>query len=385
MVRPGVCVTLLGSFGLAMAANRCTLWAELKAKRDGLTGAHQEFEVTRNFKGRYGTRSSKREAIIDLSQGRWRERSVAGSGNQILIFDGKDRFWMEEGGDEYVRMKRPSKDDDPEPSPYAARGPDTSRARELERRACGTSSNDQVCVVLEMPLRKWTRPASRRLVTLVEGTERIVLDAETGLALGSRTVEVIDDHRGGYQSETTYVLKQLSQGGTADARLFQLPSNDLREVKELSKWNAVRIRNELAGKAAPDLAVTDLQGKPVTLSALKGRTVLLDFWTTWCPPCRADAPALHNLYRKYGDEDLTVVSFSVDEDRKIVEHFLKEHPVDYSVVLTTENELPRPYQVGVLPTYMIIDRDGTLTAAVEGDKGFGALKKLLRKAGLETE
>jgi hypothetical protein len=68
-----------------------------------------------------------------------------------------------------------------------------------------------------------------------------------------------------------------------------------------------------------------------------------------------------------------------------VEKFLNGHPLEYPLVLTTENEMPRPYQIAVFPTYIVIDRDGTLAAAVEGDKGFAELRKLLKKAGLETE
>ncbi len=75
----------------------------------------------------------------------------------------------------------------------------------------------------------------------------------------------------------------------------------------------------------------------------------------------------------------------MNEDRPIVEKFLQEHPHRFPVVLTTENEMPRPYQIGVFPTYMIIEKDGTLSAAVEGDQGFGELRKLRKKAGLELE
>jgi hypothetical protein len=89
------------------------------------------------------------------------------------------------------------------------------------------------------------------------------------------------------------------------------------------------------------------------------------------------------LHRKYGGKELTIVGISVSEDREIVEKFLKEHPQGFQVVLTTENEMPRPYEVGVFPTYIVIDRDGTVSGAVEGDKGFADLLKLLKKAGME--
>jgi thiol-disulfide isomerase/thioredoxin len=159
----------------------------------------------------------------------------------------------------------------------------------------------------------------------------------------------------------------------------------MREVKELSRWNAAKIKKQLAGKPAPELAVTDIERKSVALSAFKGKTVLLDFWTTWCPPCRADAPALDKLYRKYREQDLMIVGISVSEERAIVEKFLKEHPHSFPVALTSENEMPRAYQIGVFPTYIVINRDGTVASAVEGDQGFGELRKLLKKAGLEID
>jgi thiol-disulfide isomerase/thioredoxin len=158
----------------------------------------------------------------------------------------------------------------------------------------------------------------------------------------------------------------------------------MKEVKELSHCNAAAIKKQLAGKTAPDLVLKDLHGQSITLSALKGKTVLLDFWATWCGPCRADGPALEKLYRKYSDRDLVIIGISVDEDRPAVEKFLAEHPHTYPIVLTSENDMPKPYQVGLFPTYIIIDKDGALATATEGEQGFGDLRSLLHKAGLDS-
>src|SRR5262249_47521737 len=156
---------------------------------------------------------------------------------------------------------------------------------------------------------------------VLSGNARNMFDIETGLLIASRTVEAIDNGKIQYQLDVTRILKRISYGAPADVGLFKPPSDDFHEVKELSPWNAAKMKKELAGKAAPDLTVTDLKSEPVTLSALKGKTVLLDFWTTWCPPCRADATALDRLYKKYGGKDLAIVGISVSEEREIVEKF----------------------------------------------------------------
>ena len=201
----------------------------------------------------------------------------------------------------------------------------------------------------------------------------------------SQVLEAIDDGRGGYTSDTRLALKRFSHGAPKDPGLFTPPLTGMREVKRLSPWDAARIEKRLAGRPAPDMTVVDLRGQPLTLSAFKGKHVLLDFWTTWCPPCRADGPALEKLYRRYGDTELMIIAVSVDEERDVVESFLKQHPHSYPVVLSSENALPRAYNVGALPTYVVIDKEGSITAAVQGDKGFGGLRRLLKKAGLETD
>jgi thiol-disulfide isomerase/thioredoxin len=362
-----------------------SLWTELKMKRERLPSFHQEFEITQTSKTATNSQSSKRQIILDMSQGQWREKSSSGSGDYVRTFNGKDLLLMEEGGDEYVRPKRRSKDDDLAPPSYTV-DLDFSKLVEVERRPCGFTTHDHVCVVLQGPLKKSVRSvAPNRLVRVVEGTARFTFDTETGLLITSQTAEAIDNGRTTYQSNVIRVLKRVAYGAPPDMGLFGLPSADIREVKELSRWNAAKIKKELTGKPAPELAVMDIRGEPVSLSALKGRTVLLDFWTTWCPPCRADAPALEKLNQKYGGKELTIVSISVSEDRELVEKFLKEHPHSYPVVLTTENEMPRPYEIGVFPTYIVIDKDGTVASAVEGDKVFGDLRRLLKKAGLETD
>jgi thiol-disulfide isomerase/thioredoxin len=207
---------------------------------------------------------------------------------------------------------------------------------------------------------------------------------DTGLVVFATSFRSVQRERSPYTSQTTYTLKASRYGGQPDGSLFKL-AEGMHEVKELSKWNAAKIRKQLAGKPAPELAARDIQGKQVTLTSLKGKTVLLDFWATWCEACRADGPALDKLYAKYGDQNLEIIAISVSEDRAIVEKFLKEHRHAYPIVLTSENEMPLPFQIDVLPMYIVIEKDGNVAGAVEGDQGFSELRKTLKKAGMEVD
>ena len=292
---------------------------------------------------------------------------------------------FETGGTEYTRTKKKGDKDESLPEPYETKL-DWAKAKELQRLPCGFSGKDHVCVILDVPAKPWVRPSRQpgHVTIMKDGTSRIMIDTETGVWLSCHAVTLVEDSRRSYQLDVTYTIKQMSYGAAPDATPFKLPDT-LKEVKELTPWNEVRIRKQLVGKPAPDLQVTDIHGSRISLADLKGKTILLDFWTTWCPPCEADAPSIEKLNQKYGSKSLGIIGISVDEGRETVEKYLKKHPHNFPVVLSSENQLPRPYEIGVFPTYLIIGPDGTLMTAEEGNKGFGKLRKDLEKAGMEAE
>ena len=368
----------------AGSASASELWADLSAKREKLPGLHQEFDVTQTFKTARATQSSREKIVLDMSQTKWREQSISGSGAVIRIFGGADLFLMETDGDEFVRVKPKSQDHDLLPAPYDL-ALDWAKASDQGRHPCGFSSNDHVCVTIKGPIKSWVRNVELRLQRMTNGIAQLDIDSETGQIVHCQTQEAIDDGRTGYVRIRTYSLTRMNYGVAPDAALFKLPENGLHEVKRLTPWSLARVKKELIGKPAPAMDVRDIQGNPVSLADLKGKTVLLDFWTTWCPPCLADAPALDKLYLKYRGNNLVIIGISVSEERETVQNFLRNHPHSFPIVLTTENELPRPYQVGAFPTYMVVASDGTLTIVADGDQGLGQLRKFLRKAGMDTE
>lgn len=367
------------------AASAADLWRELEDKRRLLTGFHQEYEVTRTYKLASHSQTGKETIILDSARGRWRSRVASGVGDRATLFDGRDEFEFEEGGSEFVRIKTAVKDGPPLPPPYESVHLDLLHAVEQGRKSCELSIGNHECVIIDAKIKPWLRQHEGKSVKMLDGTARFVFDTTDGLILSSRTMQTVDNGQGGYVADVVYALKRMSYNGTIDEAIFRLPQEAGHEVHELSRWNADKIRKQLAGKPTPPFVLTDLQGRALKASDLQGKTVLLDFFTTWCGPCQMDAPSLDALHRKYGGKNLVVIGVSVNEDRDTVKDYLRHHPHEYPIVLTGENEMPRPYQIGTFPTYVVIDANGTVAAASEGDRGFSDLKKMLKKAGLETD
>ncbi len=359
-------------------------WLDLKAKRDMLVSLHQEFSVAHNFTLAHSYQGSIRNVGMDLSQGKWREHIVDGSEDTIRVFDGDNILVVDTGGDEFTRTN-PKTNTPPEPGPYSTEYWNFDKAKESERRPCGFTTNDHTCVVINVPMKdRLELGMATQMTRATDGAARVVVDTETGAIVAAHFRSTIDDGRQTYFSDTDYRLKQMAYGADPQADLFKL-SADLREVKELTPWSVSRIKKELIGKPAPELTVKDMQGNQVSLASLKGKTVLLDFWATCCGPCLADAPSIDKLYTKYGGKNLAIIGISESEERGTVETFLKKHPHEYAIALTSDNEMPRQYQVGAFPTYIVIAPDGTVATAVDGDQGFGELRKFLQKAGLSTD
>ena len=111
------------------------------------------------------------------------------------------------------------------------------------------------------------------------------------------------------------------------------------------------------GNAAPDFTVQDSENK-VTLSELRGKIVVLNFWASYCPPCVEETPSLVSLQRRLKDKGVTVVGISWDEDSEAYHHFLKDHNIDFLTVRDAEQKSSRLYGTLKIPETYIIDRKG---------------------------
>jgi peroxiredoxin len=117
---------------------------------------------------------------------------------------------------------------------------------------------------------------------------------------------------------------------------------------------------------APDFSLKTLEGQEITLASLKGKVVLIDFWATWCGPCRESIPHLVDLYKNYRAMGFEVIGVSVDKgEAEMVRRFSKSMDIPYPILIASE-EVTRSYAVTALPTTFLIDREGTIQERVIG-------------------
>ncbi len=115
-------------------------------------------------------------------------------------------------------------------------------------------------------------------------------------------------------------------------------------------------------KAAPDFAIKDQQ----RLSDLKGKVVYIDFWASWCGPCRKSFPWLNQINAKYSSDDFVVLSINTDAQRKLADKFLAKFPADFSVTYDPMGDLARIYQVKGMPSSYLIDHNGNIATSHVG-------------------
>ena len=117
---------------------------------------------------------------------------------------------------------------------------------------------------------------------------------------------------------------------------------------------------------APDFTLAALDGTPVSLNDLRGQVVLINFWATWCPPCRAEMPALETVYQEHRAHKFTVIAINVAEPDGLVIPFRDEFKLTFPILLDLDTAVAKKFQVSGLPTSFFIDRAGIIRATYLG-------------------
>jgi thiol-disulfide isomerase/thioredoxin len=140
-----------------------------------------------------------------------------------------------------------------------------------------------------------------------------------------------------------------------------------------------------AQEPAPRFSAKTLAGEKFTNDSVKGKVVLVQFWTTWCPYCRRDQSAVDAIDREFAGKGLVALAVNVGESRKTVTTYLEQNPRSCRIVLTEDTNLAAVFGATSFPVYVLIDREGNIAGTQRGAGGEAALRRLLSRAGLESD
>ena len=144
----------------------------------------------------------------------------------------------------------------------------------------------------------------------------------------------------------------------------------------LPRPTPVTIRTGQDMEPASDFRIDLLSGEELALSDLRGKVVVLNFWATWCPPCREEMPSFESIYREYKDRDVVFVGVAVADTEERARDFVEGVGVTYPIGLDTSG-IAEAYRVTAMPTTFFIDREGTITRKLQGLASEGALRLFL--------
>jgi outer membrane lipoprotein-sorting protein/peroxiredoxin len=235
------------------------------------------------------------------------------------------------------------------------------------------------CFVVESKLDRIKMPGT---LTLEDGVIKMWIDKKTKLSLKQTATAVM---QGGalrmpaQMNQTITMLSVKLNQQLPDALFVFTPPAGAQEVKEFE--GLVRANADLSGKDAPDFKLNSLDGKEFSLQALRGKVVLLDFWATWCLPCRRDIPSLEKIYADFHERGLVMIGMNVGENKETVAKFLAQNKLSYPIVLAGENEMLQSYSVTAFPTVVLIDREGVIYLYHVGSGGETELRDALAKLG----
>ena len=135
---------------------------------------------------------------------------------------------------------------------------------------------------------------------------------------------------------------------------------------------------------APRFNAITTTGEKFTNETIKGKVVLLEFWTTWCGFCADEAAFVDKIGKELAPKGLILLAIDVGESKKTVKKYLEQHPRDCKIVFMDDTNLAAMYAATVYPIYVVIDRDGFIVGTQRGAGGEEALRRLIARAGLES-
>lgn len=259
----------------------------------------------------------------------------------------------------------------------------TDTVAEIRTRLSGLrdlSDADRVGATKNLALRIRSLPAGKEKVSLAYSLANLSTEGDFGrdtlqevtdtLALAVKEAPVA-----GKDGKPAGPYMSLAQLSRYEHMKVPLESPDFNAA--LAELDAIDARRSKA-----DFTLTDLSGKSWRLSDLKGKVVLVNFWATWCPPCRKEMPDLEALSVRFKDQGLVILSIS-DEDLQTVQPFIAEHKYTYPILLDTDKSVHKAYEIEGIPKSFLYNREGKMVAQTIDMRTMGQFLELLKVAGIQ--
>ena len=144
-----------------------------------------------------------------------------------------------------------------------------------------------------------------------------------------------------------------------------------------SRVTTAQATRERARRATPEISLPTLDGRMFRLSEQLGKPVIVNFWATWCPPCRAELPAFEEVYKNHRSDGLVIVGVDIAEPQDVVTKFVADMGLTFPIALDSDGEALALYRVQGLPTTLFVGRDGTILDVTVGGP--------LTKAAIESK
>lgn len=162
-----------------------------------------------------------------------------------------------------------------------------------------------------------------------------------------------------------------------------IDENETVKTAETASTNEKEDTTNQVEYVAPDFELKTLEGETVRLSNYVGKKVILNFWATWCPPCKEEVPHMQKVYEEYKNQGVEILAVNVtnkDKGEEEVAQFVKEHGLTFEVLLDDEGFVGSTYQVLTLPTTYMIDTKGNMVDIIKGPMNEALMKELINKA-----
>ena len=150
-------------------------------------------------------------------------------------------------------------------------------------------------------------------------------------------------------------------------------------------FTSVTFAGDESGQPAPRFRAKTTTGEQFNNESIKGKVVLFEFWTTWCKYCEGEAVIVDDIAKEFSGKGLIVLAVDVLEPDQKVKKYLADHPRSVPIVLTKDTNLAAMYNAQSYPIYVVIDRDGNIAGEQRGAAGDRGLRRMLRRAGLESQ